>query len=159
MAKLNITQAANVYGIDRSAIQRRIKKGELSYELSDKGYKLIEFSELVRALGEPEKGKAVAAQLQNGVVQQPATLHNTPLLEKEISMLKRENEELRKDKEYLKEVLDKEQAERQKLYYLLEDRRELQPTAKTKSLSWLNVTLIGGGIVITGVLAFMAWVF
>ena len=57
MSKLSITKAAEVFGVSRSTIQRRIRSGDLSCDVAGQGTvsnaKSIDISELVRVFGEP----------------------------------------------------------------------------------------------------------
>jgi len=166
MTKLNISQASKLYGKDRSSIQRKIKNGELSCEADENGHKQIDLSELIRIYGEPPKSDTGATLLQSGGVQQPDTPYATPHYEQEINFLEKQVKALEEDKKDLKterdRLLDMLETEQKKTQtFMLEDRRnrEEQPQQKPKSLSWLNATLIGCGIVITGALAFIAWVF
>lgn len=53
MPKLNVSQAANLYGKSRMTLHRHLKSGRISSELSGDGQRLIDLSELIRVFGEP----------------------------------------------------------------------------------------------------------
>jgi len=54
MPKLNVSQAANLYGKSRMTLHRYLKSGRISSELSGDGQRLIDLSELIRVFGEPQ---------------------------------------------------------------------------------------------------------
>ena len=99
MAKLNISQAAKLYGKDRSSIQRKIKQGELSISINGKGYKEIDLMELIRVFGEPSKLDTEETHVENDNVQQLNTVAATPFLHEKISMLEVRVEELVKERD------------------------------------------------------------
>ncbi len=53
MPELNLSQAAKLYGKSRMTMHRHCRSGRVTSRLSDDGQRLIDFSELIRAYGEP----------------------------------------------------------------------------------------------------------
>ena len=158
MAKFNISQAAKLYGKDRSSIQRKIKQGKISVSTNEKGHKEIDLTELIRVFGEPPKVDTVETHVENSGVQQPDTVAATPFLHDKISMLEARVEELVKEREREREEYHereewlKKKVDTQAL--LLEDKREKE-IEKPSSDRWL---LWGLGIftLIVGVTAMVA---
>ena len=53
MPELNLSQAARLYGKSRMTLHRHCRSGRVTSRVSDDGQRLIDFSELIRAYGEP----------------------------------------------------------------------------------------------------------
>lgn len=54
MPRLNVSQAASLYGKSRMTLHRYLKSGRISSELAGDGQRLIDLSELIRVFGEPQ---------------------------------------------------------------------------------------------------------
>jgi len=155
-AKVNISEAARMFGKDRKTIHEAIARRSISTERTKSGT-LVQLTDLIEVYGEP-KNKPTG---RGGVVTpQETTPPPTPFYEEKVRFLEKRIGELEEDREERRER-EKELREIIKNQTLLLPKPESQPIPeqKTKSLSWLNATLIGCGIVITGALAFVAWVF
>ena len=164
MTRLNISQAAKVVGISRKTMQAHIKKGKISCDVDEDGRKWIDVSELARGY-ENLDVEAIQGVTGNGAKStQHYTPNDTPFLREKISMLEQrivglevdKEEGLQREKE-LRVIIDKQTTS------LLPKPEEAQPAPqqKAQSLSWLNATLIGCGVVGTGVgitAAFVTWV-
>ena len=103
MSKLSISKAAEVFGVARSTIQRRVSSGELSYTTAGQGShpnaKTLDMSDLIRVFGEPS--------LQIDTVSH-ATKSDS-MIQYENEMLQRENILLRERVEDLKTMLDQKE--------------------------------------------------
>lgn len=175
MAKLSITKASEIFAKDRKTIYRHLKQGKLTRDSDG----TIDLSELIRAYGEPKNNATNATMGKNEESLHGATSHATPemghVLQEQIRDLKKQLEDLREDKDQQVAELrnDKEKLweELSAKNRLLEDKREktdlltelrpseVDPPGPSVMQTSLNIFLIGGGIVITAALAFMAWVF
>lgn len=56
MPELNVSEAARLYGKSRMTLHRHCRSGRVTSRVSDNGKRLIDFSELIRAYGEPPNG-------------------------------------------------------------------------------------------------------
>ncbi len=95
MAKHSISEAARITGKSRSTIHRHIKSGQLSKELSNDGSPVIDTSELQRVYGLKQSQHTRDTPQK----EQPETPPDTSSLQVEIDALKRENEQLREDRD------------------------------------------------------------
>ena len=96
MAKLNITQAANEWGIARSTLQRAVKRGEVSVTKGENGYNAVDSSEMARVYGAANGRSAVSLGAAVG----------TDILAIKVEMLERENRLLRERVNDLKEMME-----------------------------------------------------
>lgn len=96
MAKLNITQAANEWGIARSTLQRAVKRGEVSVTKGKNGYNAVDSSEMVRVYGAAKERSAVSVGAAVG----------TDILTIKVEMIERENRLLRERVNDLKEMME-----------------------------------------------------
>ena len=103
MNKLSISKAAEMFGVARSTVQRRISSGELSYATAGQGShpnaKVIDLSDLIRVFGEPS--------LQSDTVLN-ATKSDS-ILQLQNEALQRENILLRERVSDLKTMLDQKE--------------------------------------------------
>jgi len=94
MAKLNISQAAKLYGKDWKTVKRHISKGMLTQE--DSG--LVDMSELIRAYGEPKNSASPTPENDNKAMPD----HDSPKIEElfgqQIRTLEGQVEDLREVK-------------------------------------------------------------
>jgi len=116
MAKLNISQAAKLYGKDWKTIKRHIRKGTLTQE--DNG--LIDMAELVRAYGEPKNNASPIPKNDNKVMPDHTSPKIEALVGQQIKTLERQVEDLREERNRLLGIVEKQT-------YLLEDKRTQQP--------------------------------
>ncbi len=161
MANLTAAQALKVLDISKATLYRDINSGKVSVDIDEKGRKVIDTSELIRAYGElksPETNETVS---RNSSMKPRETDETVSFLKQEIEFLKRENKQLEEDREERRERERelREIIKNQTLLLPKPEEPQPRPQQKPKSLSWQNAILIGGGIVITGALAFVAWVF
>ena len=97
MAKVSITEAAQLAGKDRTTIHRHIKKGKLSKGTDEEGNPVIDTSELERVYGSLNMPATEAETLQKEVKQQPAT--SVATVEIEVLKVKLEAAERERDSE------------------------------------------------------------
>ncbi len=135
MAKLNISQAAKLFGVHRSTVQRHIKEGKLSSESQEDGQKLIDMSELVRVYGEPKNPATSATVSHDGAMLQNATPNPTGatpdatpatgVLEQKVEMLEQQLSMIVEDKDYLRK-------ENHRLLEIIEQQTRLLPAPKAE---------------------------
>lgn len=94
MPKLNVSQAANLYGKSRMTLHRYLKSGRISSELSGDGQRLIDLSELIRVFGEPQGNVTGDTPPEFSPVTAPVTDVQVAMLE-ELKALRAEVKELR----------------------------------------------------------------
>ena len=99
MKALSVIELANLYGMNRQSIYKRINKGDLSKNSDGK----IDFSEAIRVFGEPSHKNNNVTPLQSTAVQK----------ETEVDMLKQQVDILKKQLElaHEREVFQREQLE------------------------------------------------
>ena len=99
MKALSVIELANLYGMNRQSIYKRINKGDLSKNSDGK----INFSEAIRVFGEPSHKNNNVTTLQSTSVQK----------ETEVDMLKQQVDILKKQLElaHEREVFQREQLE------------------------------------------------
>ena len=153
MAKLNITQASKEAGISKNTLYAHMEKGIVSYEIDEDGRKWIDLSEIRRAYKSKENGKVSNERSAERSTDHEFTAKIERLYERQISQLEKQVDALQTENAKLTGILEKQTLR-------LEYKPESQPVArkKTQFLSSLNATLIGCGVLITGVLVFVAWV-
>ncbi|MCY1168128.1 hypothetical protein D9M71_53740 [compost metagenome] len=99
MKALSVIELANLYGMNRQSIYKRINKGDLSKNSDGK----IDFSEALRVFGEPSNKNKDVTTLQSATVQK----------ETEVDMLKQQVDMLKKQLELAhdREIFQREQLE------------------------------------------------
>ena len=105
MKKMTVVELAKLYGISRQAVYAHINKGNLS-KGSDG---LIDFSEAIRALGEPKSRRSndnVSKSINNSKLSEFDSLKSqVDLLEKQLNMaLKREEQALERESFYQNQI-------------------------------------------------------
>ena len=97
MKALSVIELANLYGMNRQSIYKRINKGDLSKNSDGK----IDFSEAIRVFGEPSHKNTNVTTLQSTTVQK----------ETEVDMLKQQVDILKKQLElaHEREIFQREQ--------------------------------------------------
>ncbi len=168
---VSISQAARMYEKSRKSIYRILERHSISKNKGQKGETLIQIVDLIAHLGEPVNDGTLDTVGNGNTRERAGTPISTPF---NIAFLRQENEFLMKENQRLEDDIrerksreEKLEAEKTELREIIKNQTLLLPKPesqpipeqKTKSLSWLNATLIGCGIVITGALAFVAWVF
>ena len=99
MKALSVIELAELYGMNRQSIYKRINKGDLSKNSDGK----IDFSEAIRVFGEPSKRNSDVTTLQSNAVQKDT----------EVDMLKQHVDMLKKQLElaHEREIFQREQLE------------------------------------------------
>ena len=143
MAKLNISQAAKLYGKDWKTIKRHIKKGRVTQD--KKG--LIDTSELIRAYGEPKIHASPTPENGNTAMSDHASSKVEELFGQQISLLEQQVIDLREERDRLLGVIEKQTL-------ILEDKRgnKNNPTPESKSPSKNKSLIVGGLITIISIL-------
>jgi len=104
MAKLNISQAAKLYGKDWKTIKRHISKGTLAQE--DSG--LVDMAELVRAYGEPKNNASPIPKNDNKAMPDYTSPKIEALIGQQIKTLERQVEDLREERNRLLGIVEKQ---------------------------------------------------
>ena len=132
MAKLTAAQALKLLDVSKATLYRDMNGGKVSYEIDKKGRKVIDTAELARVYGELKNPETKETVSQNGSKKRHETDETVSLLKEKIVSLEAQIEtakelenELRQDKQELREMLKIEQ---QKTKLMLEDKRERQKT-------------------------------
>ena len=105
MKKMTVVELAKLYGISRQAVYAHINKGNLSKGADG----LIDFSEAIRALGEPQKRQSndnVSKSIDSGKLSEFDTLKKqVDLLERQLALaLKREEQSLEREGFYQNQI-------------------------------------------------------
>jgi len=167
VTKLNISQAAKTFGKDWKTIKRHIEKGKVSCEIDKSGHKQIDLSELIRAYGEPKNNASLNTIGQNQDIPEHSSPNAIGIYEEKIGRLEAEITELKEDRGERRERELRLEVEKKELRAIIDkqtvlllpkpEEAQVAPQ-KVKPFTWLNATLIGCGVLITGVLVFVAWV-
>lgn len=148
MAKLNISQAAKLYGKDWKTVKRHIEKGTLSQ--GNDG--LIDMAELVRAYGEPVATTSPTPEEDNRATPENASPEIKELFGQQIRLLERQVEDLREERDKLLGIVEKQTL---MLEYHREKDEPPEAIPPQKSDRWLTWTL-GGLTLIVSVVAVVA---
>lgn len=133
MAKVTIREAAKLVKPDESTIYRHVRTGKIASETNPQGKKVIDTAELQRFYGEI---KTATPEITNGNHQQiphPANDEIVALLESKIELLTEQNQDLKKDKDRLMEMLSVEQ-EKTKMLMLPTPKEEAKPISIWKRI-------------------------
>ena len=98
MKKLRVGELANLYGINRQSIYKRIKKGELSKSADG----LIDFAEALRVLGEPSDRGVPVTELQQRFTENETESYTLRL---QVEMLEKQVKKLEENEAFLKEQI------------------------------------------------------
>lgn len=60
--QFTVSQAADLYGVARSTVHRKLKSGRMSSTVRGDGVRVVALSELIRVWGEPHQGEEAAQQ-------------------------------------------------------------------------------------------------
>ena len=150
MAKVNISTAAKMVGVDRSTFYRHVAEKGITLEEKNTKRPKVDVSELIRVYGDKVKSPDQIQQQKNNHEVSPTTPHNTSTEEQiELHTLRekvryleslRETEKrsLEDQIDLLKNLLESERAEKNKATALLTDQRSgaeklasLEDTLKT----------------------------
>jgi len=135
MAKVNISTAAKMVGVDRSTFYRHVAEKGITLEEKNTKRPKVDVSELIRVYGDKVKTPDQIQQQKNNNEVSPTTPHNTSTEEQiELHTLRekvkyleslRESEKrsLEDQIELLKNLLETERAEKSKATALLTDQR------------------------------------
>lgn len=135
MAKVNISTAAKMVGVDRSTFYRHVAEKGITLEEKNTKRPKVDVSELIRVYGDKVKTPDQIQQQKNNQEVSPTTPHNTSTEEQiELHTLRekvkyleslRESEKrsLEDQIELLKNLLETERAEKSKATALLTDQR------------------------------------
>lgn len=135
MAKVNISTAAKMVGVDRSTFYRHVAEKGITLEEKNTKRPKVDVSELIRVYGDKVKTPDQIQQQKNNHEVSPTTPHNTSTEEQiELHTLRekvkyleslRESEKrsLEDQIELLKNLLETERAEKSKATALLTDQR------------------------------------
>ncbi len=135
MAKVNISTAAKMVGVDRSTFYRHVAEKGITLEEKNTKRPKVDVSELIRVYGDKVKTPDQILQQKNNHEVSPTTPHNTSTEEQiELHTLRekvkyleslRESEKrsLEDQIELLKNLLETERAEKSKATALLTDQR------------------------------------
>lgn len=135
MAKVNISTAAKMVGVDRSTFYRHVAEKGITLEEKNTKRPKVDVSELIRVYGDKVKTPDQIQQQKNNHEVSPTTTHNTSTEEQiELHTLRekvkyleslRESEKrsLEDQIELLKNLLETERAEKSKATALLTDQR------------------------------------
>jgi hypothetical protein len=140
MAKVNISQAAQMAGVSRPTIHKKINAGVLSVEKTD-GQTLIDVSELERVFGTLVAPGTAKPNRQN---RHADTSQVATILQSQIERLERELEVIRQERDSEKHAREREReehrAERERLHGIIEKQTLLLPTPKEpeQKKGWLR---------------------
>lgn len=126
MAKISPTAAANKWKASKTTIYKLMNDGELSYTLNDKGKRVLDTSELVRVLGEPERSeKQSVAAMQEQLQRQNDEMMR--IMKSQIESQQKQIEELTQAVSRFSMAIEHKQAEPTKSI----SRSEVEPKPKT----------------------------
>lgn len=135
MAKVNISTAAKMVGVDRSTFYRHVAEKGITLEEKNTKRPKVDVSELIRVYGDKVKTPDQIQQQKNNHEVSPTTIHNTSTEEQiELHTLRekvkyleslRETEKrsLEDQIDLLKNLLESERSEKNKATALLTDQR------------------------------------
>jgi hypothetical protein len=140
MAKVNVSQAAQMAGVSRPTIHKKINSGELSVEKTD-GKTLIDVSELELVFGTlvPPGTPKLNRKDFHADTSQVATI-----LQSQIERLERELDVIRQERDSEKRAREREReehrAERERLHGIIERQTLLLPVAQEpeQKKGWLR---------------------
>jgi hypothetical protein len=104
MAKVNVSQAAQMAGVSRSTIHKQLNAGKLSAERLD-GKTLIDVSELERVFGTLVPPGTLRPNRRNT---HPDTPQITAILQSQIELLQRELDVTRQERDRLLSIIERQ---------------------------------------------------
>ena len=123
MKKLRVGELANLYGINRQSIYKRIKKGELSKSADG----LIDFAEALRVLGEPSDRGVPVTELQQRFTENETESYTLRL---QVEMLEKQVKKLEENEAFLKEQISTKDQSIHLLQTLLSAPKPNEPSIK-----------------------------
>ncbi len=147
--KFNYTEAAQLTGLTRQTIAKKVEQGELSAEKDARDKKVIDLSELHRYFG----GKITSVALKpNGKLPRQETSELTSILRSEIERLVREVNVMREERDAERRAREREQeearAEREKFLAIISTQTHMlaapkEPERKPEpKKSWWRWTIL-----------------
>jgi predicted DNA-binding protein YlxM (UPF0122 family) len=129
MKALSVIELAELYGINRQSIYKRINKGDLSKNSDGK----IDLSEAIRVFGEPSNTKNHVTTLQSTAVQKETEVD---MLKQQIDILKKQLELAHEREVFQREQLATKDNQIEAIQRLLEaPKPNVTPSTKQKSES------------------------
>ena len=130
--KVTPTEAADIACVTRKTLYADMTKGNLSYEVTDKGKRLIQVAELQRVYGREMSNKKEA---EGNVTQSINTSNISDAVRTEVDAIRQKLENLEAERQrernqltdqidHLRDMLKSEQDERRRITALLTDQRE-----------------------------------
>ena len=120
--KYSLKQASDVTGKSKPTIQRAIKKGLISANKNDRGFYMIDPSELHRIYPSIHRDETVLRSIEMDL-KQGETVSETVMLRDKISVLDKSLNDKDTIIDDLRKRLDRESEERRKLTMMLVDQR------------------------------------
>jgi len=138
----NMTEAANIAGVSRRTFYNHIESKPITTKRNDSDEKVVDLSELKRVYGDEKVLKNLQKMQSNDAVQDSADAHNEGVhpvqnsqtidaqllkarveaLEKEKELIENQGEQMRDERDYLRERLEDAQKAQNKMTLLLEDK-------------------------------------
>jgi chromosome segregation ATPase len=132
--KVSPTEAADIAGVTRKTLYADMNKGHLSFEVTDKGKRLIQIAELERVYSKQMSDKRVTEGYASSAghmetLSDPARREIDALRQRLESLQterQRERDQLTDQIDHLRDTLKSEQDERRRITALLTDQRQVQ---------------------------------
>jgi len=115
MAKLSISKAAKEWGVSRKTIQDLVKSGDLLTETGERNSKNVDIVDLLRVLGEPKTGEQTGHLIGQDVLESRSIHVDNTMTEKLISNLEEQKKDLQSEVEFLRDMVEKQNAQNEKL--------------------------------------------
>ena len=128
MKKLRVGELANLYGINRQSIYKRIKKGELSKSADG----LIDFAEALRVLGEPSDMGVPVTELQQMFTENETESYTLRL---QVEMLEKQVKKLEENERFLKEQITTKDQSIHLLQTLLSAPKPIEPSLQSEKVT------------------------
>ncbi len=128
MKKLRVGELAELYGINRQSIYKRINKGELSKSADG----LIDFSEALRVLGEPSERGVPVTELQQHVTESVTEGYTLKL---QVEMLEKQVKKLEENERFLKEQITTKDQSIHLLQTLLSAPKPIEPSLQSEKVT------------------------
>jgi len=133
MAKLSISKASKEWGVSRKTIQDLVKSGDLFTETGERNSKNVDTVDLLRILGEPKTGEKTSNLIGQGVLESRSIHVDNSMTEKLISNLEEQKKGLQSEVEFLRDMVEKQNSQIEKLQDELANSRKPQGL-----LSWFG---------------------
>lgn len=133
---LTFGQAERQFQIAKATLSRDRKNGKLSADKQEDGSYRVAVSELIRVYGDRLKPRTAATVDDNRHLERFSTPSATPetgVLQAQLDGLRGELEQVKSERDHLRQTLAEETEERRKLTALLTDQRTRQPEPAPQS--------------------------